>query len=194
MPTKIACLHAVLIAAFVVFSGADKVCAQSDSRFTHSQTSAIRNQNNTSRHTSQRFSNQIYQRAVPRFNFSQANSSLLRGPASKPFANASTRPTISPYLGLSSRFGGINDYFTQVRPQLEQQRKNQQQQKVNQRQMQQNIALQHQLNQMAAQPPYDVHGTDAYAPTGHAAVFQESGGMHMNTGGFFPPMQGGRRR
>jgi hypothetical protein len=42
--------------------------------------------------------------------------------------------------------------------------------------------LQHQLNTLAAQPPFDPRGSDTEAPTGHVTVFQ-------NYAGYYPPIQ-----
>ncbi|MCA9235820.1 MAG: hypothetical protein KDA44_10135 [Planctomycetales bacterium] len=100
-------------------------------------------------------------------------------PANKPFINANSGPSVTPYLSLSSPFSSTADtYYTQVRPQMAQQQ-------MDQRQQAQNARFQHQLNSMAAKPPFDPQGSDQIAPTGHAAVFQ-------NTLGYYPQASNGR--
>jgi hypothetical protein len=91
-------------------------------------------------------------------------------------------PSSSPYLGLLSDnpfTSTTTNYFNQVRPQIEQQ-------KVNEKLMQQNAKMQQQLTAAAAQPPYDVTGSEDRAPTGHAAVYQNNGGVYGNPGGYYP--------
>lgn len=97
-------------------------------------------------------------------------------PATKPFTGANSGGGVTPYLSLSSPFSSTaTNYYTQVRPQL-------QQQQANTAQQRQNARFQQQLTQMAARPPFEITGSQTMAPTGHAAVFQ-------NTLNYYPQPQ-----
>jgi hypothetical protein len=101
----------------------------------------------------------------------------------KPFANVSTRPTVSPYLNLFredlSDAGDLN-YQTLVRPQI-------QQQQVNQEFQDASRALSYRVQQISARPAYHPGGSKSQAPTGHQTVF----GYY---GRFYPTMNSQGRR
>ncbi|WP_425400926.1 hypothetical protein [Aeoliella sp.] len=87
---------------------------------------------------------------------------------SKPFANVTPAPTISPYLNLfNDSFAGDNDlnYQTIVRPQLRQQRFNDQ---VRRRESE----INQQLTALSARNAYNTTGNQGVMPTGHSATFQ----------------------
>jgi hypothetical protein len=163
--------------------------AQSNSAYGRSQTNALTRRNSAGQYTAQQFRTSIYNSSVPRSSASQSggifSSALtgrpLGGKGSKPFAGSgSSSSSVSPWLALSDPFASTaHSYYTQVRPQLEMQRANQQL-------ASRNAQMQHQLNQMAAQPPYDPSGSDNMAPTGHAATY-------MNYGGYYQPTQPTKR-
>jgi hypothetical protein len=150
-------------------------------QYTKNRLNSYKYQNSTKRYSTSRFTKQAYRQSVPRY--SQYSNTNIRSqifgntstsrPKNKPFSSATRGPSVTPYLGLSGLpTGGAPNYYSNVKPRLEQQR-------VNQRNQRQARAMQHQLNQVAAQGPYSIKGSDAMAPTGHAAV-------HMNLGGYYP--------
>lgn len=98
---------------------------------------------------------------------------------SKPFATLNRGPTVSPYLALNNPFSTAEDYYNIVRPLQEQRRTNEALQR-------QQISQARRLNQMAAQGPFQITGSEAYAPTGHGSGFMRMGN-YMNMGGYFPP-------
>lgn len=118
-------------------------------------------------------------------NFLSNSASPLTRPT-KPFAGATNRPTVSPYLALSSPRSSASDYYNIVRPQQQRQRQNQRQQAFT-------IQRQKRLNQMAARAPYSVKGDAQRMGTGHVAVFQ-SIGSYQNTSSYFPPPSRPKRR
>ncbi len=97
-------------------------------------------------------------------------------PVNKPFTNISRRPTVSPYLLLFNDDDGTNEnnlnYQTLVRPMLQQEAFNEQ---VNRDQ----LRINQQLSALAGQNAFQTQGSQQLAPTGHAAVFN-------NTMNFFP--------
>jgi len=150
-------------------------------QYTKNQLGNIKGANSASRFSTSRYTQHATRTSVPRY--AQYNNSKIQSrvfgslassrPKNKPFSSASRGPTVTPYLGLGGLpTGGAPNYYTNVKPRLEQQR-------VNRRNQQRNQALQHQLNQVAAQPPFNPKGSEAMAPTGHAAAF-------MNYGGYYP--------
>jgi hypothetical protein len=161
--------------------------AQQQTNYTQSQLSALNNQNSAAAYTSERFKNQVYNNAVPRYNFSSVNRNIFSGAKSgptksKPFSQVQRGPSTSPYMGLLSDnpfTSSTTNYFTNVRPQLEQQR-------MNEKLQMQNIKMQKQLEEIATRPPYDPTGSEDRAPTGHAAVYQNNGGVYGNPGGYYP--------
>lgn len=154
-----------------------------------SQASAFAQRNSASRYTSQQVRTGVMNSSLPRTGMSGGaslfNSALTGKPmggakGAKPFAGAGGGGSVSPWLALSDPFASTaHSYYTQVRPQLEQQR-------ANQIAASRSAQLQHQLNQMAAQPPYDPSGSDNMTPTGHAAAY-------MNYGGYYTPVQPTKR-
>ncbi len=122
---------------------------------------------------------------VNRQNFATGNRSPLVGNAgiagsgAKPFSRLDRGPTVSPYLALSNPFSTPSDYYNIVKPQQEQSR-------VNQQMARQQYTQSRKLNQLAAQGPYQITGTERYAPTGHGSGFMRFG-TYMNTGGYFAP-------
>ena len=108
--------------------------------------------------------------SVSRFTRGLAERSLsTRGrPASKPFANVTQRPTLSPYLNLLRNegldLGGLPNYHTFVRPALEQEGTNRQTSREIQGLSQQVEAVNRQL---AFQPAE----AGMIRPTGHQTVF-----------------------
>ena len=101
---------------------------------------------------------------------------------SKPFANTSSRPTVSPYLNLFREdLGGTNDfnYHTLVRPQL-------QQQQVNRQVQDQARATSQRVQQLSARSAFNAQGSQNQSPTGHQTVF----GYY---GRYYPGLSGRRR-
>ncbi|MEO2048780.1 MAG: hypothetical protein ABGX16_19665 [Pirellulales bacterium] len=150
-------------------------------QYTTNKLNGISNQNSAKRFSSNRFMNQATRRSIPRYSqYSNQDikqqifgSTATSRPKNKPFSSVSRGPAVTPYLGLSGLpTGGAPNYYSNVKPQLEQQR-------VNQRNQRQARAMQHQLNQVAAQGPYSIKGSENIAPTGHAAVY-------LNLGGYYP--------
>lgn len=180
----------------VVAAMASESMAQG-SLYTTNQVNQFKTRSSASGFTSERMSKAVINSAVPRYNFSTVNQGALRGaigpvggrPAGsaigsrpKPFANANTGPSTSPYLGLLSDTpftSTTTNYFTKVRPQIEQQ-------KMNEKLMAQNMQLQQKLQAAASQGPYSTTGSEDRAPTGHAAVYMNNGGTYGNHGGYFP--------
>jgi len=149
-------------------------------QYTKNRLNNIYRRNSASKFTSSRYTNQAY-RSVPQYaqySNSKIRSQIYSGinksrPKKKPFSSTHRGPSVTPYLGLSGLpTGGAPNYYSNVKPRLDQQRINQQNQRRNQ-------AMQHQLNQVAAQPPFNPKGSDTIAPTGHTAAF-------MNLGGYYP--------
>jgi hypothetical protein len=88
-------------------------------------------------------------------------------PAQKPFANATHRPTVSPYLNLMREdFSDetVPNYHTLVRPQLEQIQ-------FQQAQQQRNDVVYRQLQQIQARGGLSPQGSEEMIPTGHATGF-----------------------
>jgi len=102
-------------------------------------------------------------------------------PVQKPFANATHRPTVSPYLNLLREDltdEVVPNYHTLVRPQL-------QQIEFQQQQQQQNAMMYRQLQQLQARSAFTPQGSETMLPTGHMTTF-------LNLGGYYP--MPGRRR
>ncbi len=176
--------NALAMALVVVLAVCSSVSAQSSSIYTQAQLSSFKRQNSAAGFSAKSVAQQSVRGTVPTFAFSRVNQNLqsnYSAPcAQKPFSNVS-RSGVSPYLGLSAPFSSTAEqYYTQVRPQLQQQR-------VNEQLAQRNAQLQHQLNSIAARPPYDPQGSDTMQPTGHVAVF-------MNYGGYYPPVDTNSKR
>jgi hypothetical protein len=75
--------------------------------YSQTQMNAIKNRNSASAHSSQRFKSQVFNNAVPRYNFSSVNRNLFSGATSaptksKPFSHVQQGPSSSPYMGLLS--------------------------------------------------------------------------------------------
>jgi hypothetical protein len=86
----------------------------------------------------------------------------------KPFAHASHRPTVSPYLNLLREDltdETIPNYHTLVRPQLEQIQFQQSQQR-------QNDLVYRQLQQIQARAGFNPQGSETMLPTGHVTTYQ----------------------
>jgi hypothetical protein len=101
---------------------------------------------------------------------------------SKPFANFTPEPTVSPYLNLfrEDLEGGSDlNYNTLVRPML-------QQQQINQQVQRQSMEMSRQLQSVAAQSDFNPRGSQDMFPTGHQTVY----GYY----GRFYPTAGRRRR
>jgi hypothetical protein len=99
----------------------------------------------------------------------------------KPFAHASHRPTVSPYLNLLREDltdDVIPNYQTLVRPQLEQIAFQQSQQR-------QNDMVYRQLQQIQARAGFNPQGSQVMLPTGHVTTYQF-------LGSYYPSLQ--RRR
>ena len=98
------------------------------------------------------------------------------GRGKKPFSSVSSRPTVSPYMTLFA--DTLNDsvlpnYTTFTRPQLNQQRFNDQVQR-------QNLELERRVQAISAQSAFvNPRGSETQAPTGHPAMFS-------NTGRYYP--------
>lgn len=160
--------------------------ADAQTNFANTQRYSLQRSNSAASYTSQQARSSVYN-VVPTYTFSSVNRGLFSGatkPPSKqkPFSQVTQGPSTSPYMGLLSSnpySSSTTNYFTNVRPQLDQQ-------KMNQRLMEQNIKMQRQLNSVAARPPYDPTGSENRAPTGHAAVYQNNGGVYGNHGGYYP--------
>ena len=123
--------------------------------------------------------------------FGNAFSGVSSG--SKPFKGLNRGPSVTPYLGLSSSFNGVSDYYNIVRPQQEFQRLRNQQQRTNEMTQRRLAAQSHRLNQMAARAPFDIRGDADVAPTGHGVSYLSMGSFGQ-TGNYFAPMQGLEKR
>ena len=177
-----------LVIALAVFVGF-QLHAHAQQNFSQTQLKQLNNRNSASAFTSQRVMSGVLNRSIPQYNFSTVNRGLLKGAMGsptttrqKPFSQVQRGPSTSPYLGLVSDnpfTSTTTNYFNNVRPQLEQQ-------KMNEKLQMQNIKMQRKLEEIAARPPYDVTGSDERAPTGHAAVYQNNGGVYGNPGGYYP--------
>jgi hypothetical protein len=167
------------LAVGITFAVAQGAQAQSSSSpWTQSQLKALATTNSVANYSVDRIRGNVINRAVPNFAFSQQNyrsmfnTSMVGARQGKPFSALGSAAAVSPYLSLSEPFSSsAHNYYTQVRPQLEQQR--QQQMAMRSRQSQQ--------TSITAIPPYDPQGSQAMAPTGHAAVY-------MNYAGYYPPV------
>jgi hypothetical protein len=174
--------HALAIAVVVVLASSLQAAAQS--AYGTSQVNTQKRRNSSANYSTAQLRSDTINRSVPQYAFSSVNRNVFSSntgasQAQKPFSNIGARGGVSPYLGLSAPFSSTAEqYYAQVRPQIQQQR-------INQQMEQRNAQLQHQLNSVAARPPYDVQGSDAMAPTGHVAVF-------MNYGGYYP--ESGKKR
>jgi hypothetical protein len=172
------------LAVIGVLASGTRALAQS-SIYTQTQLNSFRRQNSAQYFTPERLRRDVYRQSVPQYGFNTLNRDLFKSaltgrPLQKPFSSVSNRSSVTPYLGLSAPFSSTAEqYYTQVRPQL-------QQQKINQQLAARNAQMQHQLNSIAAQPPYAIEGTDQMSPTGHVAVF-------MNYGGYYQPIEVPRR-
>jgi len=187
------------VAVVLLVSTAGETYAQSGTRQTAAPKRSVNTQNslrqitgraNASRFGSSQFRNQVTNRTVPQYGYSNINRNLTnrlrqKPRPTKPFSGVTRGSSTTPYLGLSRPFGGVSDIYD-VRRQANQRKLFQQQQRSNENQQRQNVALQSQLNQLAAQGPYSIQGSTTLAPTGHAAVFMNEGGYRMNLGGFYP--------
>lgn len=167
---------ALLVAMIAVPALSVPAAAQSSSSmYTKTQLSNFKRRNSASGFSPAQIRSDLYRRTVPQYSFSSQNRNLFGsslGGGQKPFSQLGARGGVSPYLGLSAPFSSTAEqYYTQVRPQLQQQR-------INQQMQQRSAQLQHQLNSIAAQPPYDPQGSETVAPTGHGAVFQNRGGYY----------------
>jgi len=170
---------ALLVAVIAVSVLSVPVAAQQrsgGSMYTNTQLANLKRRNSASGFSQGQIRNDLFRRTVPQYNFSSQNrnifGSLIGRQNQKPFSNVGARGGVSPYLGLSAPFSSTAEqYYTQVRPQLQQQR-------INQQMAQRNAQLQHQLNSIAARPPYNPSGSESVTPTGHVAVFQNHGGYY----------------
>ncbi len=169
----------VVVVAAMATSG--RAFGQGATTYAQNQLNGIYARNSTQVFSSDRARANIFNRTVPQYGYSQVNRGLFsqslssRAPQ-KPFTGASSGGSVSPWLALSDPFtSSAHNYYTQVRPQLEQQRLNQQMAARSQQ-------MQRQLNDMAAQPPYDPGGSENMAPTGHAAAY-------LNYAGYYQPVQ-----
>lgn len=177
----------ILVTAMALTLGLPLQANAQQANYTQSQLNILKNQNSAAALTSDRMRSQVFNAAVPQYNFSSVNRGLFKGAMSgqtksKPFSHVNQGPNSSPYLGLLSDnpfTSTTTNYFNNVRPRIEQQ-------KMNEKLMQQNMKMQQQLTEAAARPPYDVTGSEERAPTGHAAVYQNHGGVYGNAGGYYP--------
>jgi len=177
----------ILVTAMALTLGLALQANAQQANYTQSQLNILKNQNSAAALTSDRMRSQVFNAAVPQYNFSSVNRGLFKGAMSgqtksKPFSHVNQGPNPSPYLGLLSDnpfTSTTTNYFNNVRPRIEQQ-------KMNEKLMQQNMKMQQQLTEAAARPPYDVTGSEERAPTGHAAVYQNHGGVYGNAGGYYP--------
>lgn len=105
------------------------------------------------------------------------------GRGKKPFSSVSSRPTVSPYLSLFADTlsdGVLPNYTTFTRPQLQQQRFNDQMQR-------QNMEMERRVQAISAKPAFqNPRGSETQAPTGHPAMFS-------NTGRYYPANMQRRR-
>jgi hypothetical protein len=163
------------------------------SLYTTNQMNQLKNRNSATQFTSQQITNNVINRSVPRYNFSNVNQNILSPKApsassvspmkrAKPFSQVTQQPSTSPYLGLLAEnpfTSTTTNYFNSVRPRIEQQR-------MNERLQAQNMRMQQQLNEIAAKGPYSTTGSEDRAPTGHAAAYMNTAGTYGNRGGYFP--------
>jgi hypothetical protein len=176
---------------------ASSVQAQS---YGSTQVNNIQARNSIAQHTTGRIQRQILNSAVPpsgigginRQNYIGAKATQnFVGPRQplvggglgssnpKPFSNINRGPAVSPYLALNNPFSTAEDYYNIVKPLQEQRR-------TNDALMRQQYSQARRLNQMAAQGPFEITGTERYAPTGHASGFMKMG-SYLNTGSYFAP-------
>jgi hypothetical protein len=148
--------------------------ASAQSVYTRNRMNAISQGNSASGYTTNRVRRQVYRQAVPQYQYNTLNQNLFRSQLTgRSLQGSPSRSPVSPYMGLSQPFSSTGEqYYTQIRPRQDQQR-------FNQQMAARNAQMQHQLNSMAAQAPYQVEGSEEMAPTGHTAAF-------MNTGGYYP--------
>jgi hypothetical protein len=173
------CMLLLAVVGAMAISG--RALGQGTSTYAQNQLNGIYARNSTQVFTTDRVRANLFNRTVPQYGYSQVNRGLFNNSLStrapqKPFTGAGGGGSVSPWLALSDPFtSSAHNYYTQVRPQLEQQR-------LNQQMAARNMQMQRQLNQMAAQPPYDPGGNENMAPTGHAAAY-------LNYGGYYQPVQ-----
>lgn len=168
----------LVAAAAVVVLCSTAVLAQSNSTFTDRTVSNLTRGSTAGFHSAQRFQNQAFQRAAPRFLFSNVNRDLFSTrQVQKPFAGAQRSASVSPYLGLGGgRTSTVNNYYSLVRPQMQQQRQNERLRNAQVRQQQQ-------LQAATARSPFSygnrLEGAQDLMPTGHGASF-------LNFFGYYP--------
>lgn len=163
--------------------------------FAAAQLRGIQSANSISRHTVDNISRRVINQGIPRAgvagvnrqNFSAGTGNAVLGNSgapgltgsSKPFSRIDRGPAVSPYLALSNPFSTPSDFYNIVRPLQNQER-------VNQQVAKQQYAQSRKLNQIAAQGPFQITGSEAFAPTGHGTGFMRFG-TYMNTGSYFAP-------
>ena len=193
---KITTTLSSLLAVSLCFVLAEKSVAQGVGAV---QANAFRIQNSARQFTTSRIRGQINAQSygvagvqgVNARRFGDAFAGTSSG--AKPFQSLNRGPSVTPYLGLSSSFNQVSDYYNIVRPQQEFQRAREQQARTTERTQRQLVAQQHRLNQMAAAPPFDIRGDDETPPTGHGVSYMSFGNF-QSTGGYFAPMQGLEKR
>lgn len=151
--------------------------------------SAFISRTSANRFTSDTMRNSLMNRSIPQYTTANVN----RGPVAngnaarpaqraKPFSSVSRGPSTSPYMGMVAQHpfsSSTSNYFNIVKPQLDAQR-------ANEKLQAQNIRLQQQLTEAASKGPYSATGSEDRAPTGHAAVYMNPGGVFGNPGGYYP--------
>jgi hypothetical protein len=167
-------------------------CAQETvSNYAKTQLNAIQNRNSADNFTIARTNNQVLRQGIPPVGIAGVNRQSFVGGAagslvgnsgmagSKPFSRIDRGPTVSPYLALNNPLSTAEDYYNIVRPLQEQRR-------TNDSLSRQQYLQSRKLNQLAAQGPYQITGSERYAPTGHGSGFMRLG-AYMNTGNYFAP-------
>lgn len=103
------------------------------------------------------------------------------GARSKPFTNAQSRPTVSPYLNLFNEgfSDGADNYNTLVRPQINQQRTNAQFRRQNEQLRRQEQAVNSRFQALSARPAFTPTGNQNILTTGHRTFYN-------NTSHYYP--------
>ena len=184
---KITATFASLVLALFCFADAQSGLAQG---FGAAQVRQFQGSSSVKRFSTNQIRGQLNNRAVGVYGVQGVNQRSFGANArSKPFQGLNRGPSVTPYLGLSSSFNGVSDYYNIVRPQQEFNRLRNQQQRTNEITQQRLAAQSHRLNQMAARPPYEIRGDSEITPTGHGTTSMSFSNF-QSTGSYFSPIQG----
>jgi hypothetical protein len=165
-----------LVVALFALAAVAECFGQAAGGFAASEVNRLRGDSNPASFSADRIRSSVINSSVPRYSFAGVtggvNQNVFGGTPNKPFSSISRGPSVTPYLAFDQPFSNTaTSYYTQIRPQLEQQRVNQQVQREQQQ-------MQRQMGALTSRPPYDPQGSEAMAPTGHAAVYMNYGGYY----------------